>query len=89
MSLRTLSQNKISNKRYNSSNTIYSKYWLSKINGASQSTSNGSRGSHIAVDSLGAVYIVGGSTLGSGNGDLYLTKFNTSGSIIWQRPQAC
>ena len=85
MSLRTLSQNKFSNKRYNSSNTIYSKYWLATIGGASLTTVNGSRGSHIAVDSLGAIYVVSDSTLGSGNGDLCLTKFNTSGSVVWQK----
>ena len=42
-------------------------------------------GSQVDVDTLGNIYVTGELFDGSGNKYLYLTKFDSSGNIIWQR----
>ena len=86
MSLRTLSQNKFSAKRYNTTNKVYAKYWSAYVSGASvYGNASGSAFKHLAVDSTGAIYSVGTTNLGSGSDDALLIKFDTSGSLVWQK----
>jgi len=87
MSIRTFSQNTITLKRLNATNKIYAKYWSSNVSGASLNLQGLGSGAskHIAKDSTGAVYIVGSTSLGTGNTDAFLIKYDTSGSLVWQK----
>ncbi len=56
-------------------------YWIATLGGSSSDYGLG-----IAVDSSGNVYVAGYTTSqGAGNGDVLITKYNTSGTIQWQR----
>jgi len=85
MSLRTLSQNKFSNKRYNSSNTIFSNYWLTLASGSYPLTAHSGGYKHVGIDQTGATYITGVTLLGTGSQDIFLFKYDTSGNLVWQR----
>lgn len=65
--------------RYNSSGTML---WQRNINVNGGDTSRG-----IALDSSGNIYVVGEVSMagGAGGTDLYLVKYNSSGTIQWQR----
>jgi len=86
MTLKTFSQNKISSKRFNATNKVYAKYWSTYVSGATVTgASVGSPYRHLAIDSTGAIYSVGSTSLGSGSTDAFLIKFDTSGAVVWQR----
>lgn len=64
--------------KYNASGVLQ---WQKTIGGGGTDTGYG-----IAEDGSGAIYVVGQSgSLGTGNLDVYLTKFNSSGGLLWQR----
>ena len=63
--------------KYNTSGTIQ---WQRRLRSASSTD----QGNSIAVDSSGNVYICGYSTE-TGNGEIQIAKYNTSGTIQWQR----
>jgi len=56
-------------------------YWLSTLGGAGTE-----EGYSVAIDSLGNLYAFGYTTsTGAGNYDLLIAKYNSSGTIQWQR----
>jgi len=56
-------------------------YWIATLGGSAADQGNG-----IAVDSLGNSYIAGQTaSQGAGSTDALITKYNTSGTIQWQR----
>ena len=64
--------------KYNSAGVIL---WQRSLGGASVENGNG-----IAVDSAGSVYVTGATySEGTGAGDLLLAKYNSAGTIQWQR----
>ena len=64
--------------KYNTSGTIQ---WQRSLSGA-----NADRGYGIAVDSSGNVYVTGyTASQGAGSFDFLIAKYNTSGTIQWQR----
>jgi len=64
--------------KYNSSGTIQFQRFLS---GASPDDGN-----NIAIDSLGDLYVVGFTgSAGAGGNDLLLAKYNSAGTVQWQR----
>jgi uncharacterized delta-60 repeat protein len=64
--------------KYNTSGTIQ---WQRSLGGA-----DGELGNGIAVDSSGNVYVVGqGDSQSAGVNDFLIAKYNTSGTIQWQR----
>ena len=72
------SNNRVLIAKYNSSGTIQ---WQRKLVG-----SNDEYGQDIAVDNSGNVYVFGYTTsAGSGGQDVFIAKYNTSGTIQWQR----
>jgi sugar lactone lactonase YvrE len=69
----------IQTAKYDSSGTIQWQRTIDSVSSSSSATGNG-----IAVDSSGNVYITGYVQSGSGL-DIYTAKYNTSGTIQWQR----
>jgi uncharacterized delta-60 repeat protein len=64
--------------KYNSSGTIQ---WQRVLGGA-----GGDEGRSVAIDSTGNVYVLGlTSSAGAGSFDFLLAKYNSSGTIQWQR----
>ena len=64
--------------KYNSSGTIQ---WQRRLFGAADDNARG-----VAIDSNDNVYVVGKtSSEGAGSGDILLAKYNSSGTIQWQR----
>lgn len=87
MSLRTLSQNIYTLKRFNSTDIKYAEYWgLSfTTTGGLLSSSYYKQSRKLATDSTGAIYFTAATNLGSGGTDLLLVKMDKSGTIIWQK----
>jgi uncharacterized delta-60 repeat protein len=63
--------------KYNTSGTLQ---WQRVLGGSSQDRANG-----VSVDSAGNSYIFGDSINGAGNNDFLLAKYNSSGTLQWQR----
>ena len=64
--------------KYNSSGTIQ---WQRRIGGAGDE-----EGNNVAIDSNGDVYIAGATTTSTaGAQDFYIVKYNSSGTLVWQR----
>lgn len=64
--------------KFNTNGTLQ---WFRLLGAASADSGNG-----IAVDSSGNVYIVGRTlSAGMGSSDVYIAKYNTSGTLQWQR----
>jgi uncharacterized delta-60 repeat protein len=64
--------------KYNSAGTIQ---WQRTLTGASSDY-----GSDIGVDNSGNVYIVGyTNSVGYGSNDIYLAKYDSSGTLLWQK----
>lgn len=64
--------------KYNSSGTLQ---WQRRLGGASTENGNG-----IAVDASANVYVTGPTnSAGAGSYDFFIAKYNTSGTIQWQR----
>ena len=90
MSLRTLSQNKHTLKRFNTTNTKYAQYWATNFtNTGGLNNGFGAYGiknaKKLAIDSTGAIYHTISTTLGAGNNDHLLVKFDKSGNVLWQK----
>ena len=66
--------------KYNQTGTlIWQKIWSGSGNGTDS-------GSGVAVDSSGSIYVTGATTsFGAGLDDVLLLKFDSSGSLLWQK----
>lgn len=77
--LGTLNNTNLTLAKYNSSGTFQ---WVRYLRGSSF----GEVGDAVAVDSNDDVYVCGsGSSFGAGSNDLFLVKYNSSGSVQWRR----
>ena len=63
--------------KYNSSGALQ---WQKKLGGSYYD-----RGNSVAVGTDGSVYFCGTSSAGAGSSDVFITKFNSSGTLQWQK----
>ena len=63
--------------KYNSSGALQ---WQKKLGGSYYD-----RGYSVAVGTDGSVYFCGTSSAGAGSSDVFITKFNSSGTLQWQK----
>jgi uncharacterized delta-60 repeat protein len=65
------------------STACYSQSWIKTINGSG----NGDDKAYaITVDNAGNIYVGGYLTMSQGNPDMHLAKYNSNGTLQWQRP---
>ena len=71
--------------KYNTSGTIQ---WQRSLADSLAASSQSDWGNAIATDSSGNVYVTGYFSNSSGSANVFITKYNTSGTIQWQRSLA-